>query len=243
MRGKTMLTTVTITGADDRTRPTDLCELSEEFPFVEWGLLLSASRMGAPRYPSRSWLHDFENVMSTTPDRMHHAMHFCGQCTRDTLAGDPRWFDGIHPDRIQLNGFATPSTDAFLVLARRLTEERPRFGFILQARDARVLEATAVAVAEIGSSRTAVLYDPSGGRGITTTEWPTLAAVHMGYAGGLGPANVEAVLKLLLSNTARGPFWIDMETRVRTGDAEDKLDLALVRDVLVKAQRCMEERT
>ena len=32
-----ILDRVTITGADDSVRPTDLLELSREFPFVEWG--------------------------------------------------------------------------------------------------------------------------------------------------------------------------------------------------------------
>ena len=35
------LNRVTITGADDFTEPKDLVELSEEFPFVEWAILLS----------------------------------------------------------------------------------------------------------------------------------------------------------------------------------------------------------
>ena len=35
------LTRVTITGADDSVEPRALAELSEAFPFVEWGLLMS----------------------------------------------------------------------------------------------------------------------------------------------------------------------------------------------------------
>ena len=47
-----MLTTVTITGADDRVDPWELARLSEEFPHVEWGVLISTGRAGTPRYPS-----------------------------------------------------------------------------------------------------------------------------------------------------------------------------------------------
>lgn len=232
-----MLTTVTITGADDRTDPAALCKLSTEFPFVEWALLLSAKRFGTPRYPSRSWLMETEEVFRAMHvkyaghDHVRYAVHFCGQCTRDTLAGDSRWLDDIRPDRVQLNGFEVPPTPDFLALAKQTARQRP-LRFILQAREPATFEPVVATAAEIGAD---VLYDPSGGRGIETAEWPKLpsSSVYLGYAGGIGPDNVGSVLGAL-SDSSRGEFWIDMESRVRT---DDKLDLALVRDVLVKATR------
>lgn len=241
-----MLTTVTITGADDRTDPTALCKLSAEFPFVEWAFLLSAKRLGTPRYPSRHWLTELEDTLQDAArPRVRYAVHFCGQCTRDTLAGNAewidRWLDAIRPDRIQLNGFEMPPTPDFLALAKRTTRERP-LRFILQAREQATFEPVVATAAEIGAD---VLYDPSGGRGIETADWPTLpsSSVYLGYAGGIGPNNVEAVLGVLLSDASRGDFWIDMESRVRSGDAVDKLDLALVHDVLTKAQQCIQARS
>jgi hypothetical protein len=232
-----MLTTVTITGADDRTDPAALCKLSAEFPFVEWAFLLSASRFGTPRYPSRSWLMETEEVLRATHvkyaghDHVRYAVHFCGQCTRDTMAGDCKWLDDISPGRVQLNGFNMPPTPDFLALAKETSRQRP-LRFILQARELASFEPVVATAAEIGAD---VLYDPSGGRGIETAEWPKLpsSSVYLGYAGGIGPDNVGSVLDVLLSDQSRGDFWIDMESRVRT---DDKLDLALVRDVLVKAR-------
>jgi hypothetical protein len=156
----------------------------------------------------------------------------CGQCTRDTMAGDCKWLDDISPGRVQLNGFTMPPTPDFLALAKETARQRP-LRFILQARELASFEPVVATAAEIGAD---VLYDPSGGRGVETAEWPTLptSSVYMGYAGGIGPDNVDSVLNVLLSDRSRGDFWIDMESRVRT---DDRLDLALVRDVLVKATR------
>ena len=49
---------------------------------------------------------------------------------------------------------------------------------------------------------------------------------HLGFAGGIGPDNVLDVIRDI---GPRDPYWIDMESGVRT---DDKLDLAKVRRVL-----------
>ncbi len=51
-----MLDRVTITGADDTVDINELVLLTDDFPFVEWGVLLSQSRMGQPRYPTFNWI-------------------------------------------------------------------------------------------------------------------------------------------------------------------------------------------
>jgi len=229
-----MLTTVTITGADDRTDPAALVALSKEFPFVEWGLLLSASRMGTSRYPSRAWLMEFEQVARETI-AMRYAVHFCGQCTRDTLEGSTKWVDDIHPARIQLNGFEP--TAPFVELAKRLGQKPRALSFILQARDVSGVLHYASVVEQIGGD-TSVLYDPSGGTGKTTRDWPTVQGIPLGFAGGIGPDNVEEVINALHAQRHDGAFWIDMESRVRSSD--DRLDLARVRAVLEVAKRCMQ---
>lgn len=52
----------------------------------------------------------------------------------------------------------------------------------------------------------------------------------MGYAGGLGPENINEQL-YRISSVAKGPIWIDMETRVRS---QYDLDFDKVTDVLQK---------
>lgn len=234
-----MLTTVTITGADDRTDPAALVALSKEYPFIEWGLLLSVSRLGTPRYPSRAWLTEFELVARETK-AMRYAVHFCGQCTRDTLEGKTTWLDDIDPGRIQLNGFKPTAT--FIEMAKRLLPARPTLSFILQARSTLQLAFSITTARQIGGA-TSVLYDPSGGTGQAPERWPNFVWLPygteggVGYAGGIGPANVESVLKTLHEPPDRGNFWIDMESRVRSDD--NRLDLARVRSVLEVVARCM----
>lgn len=40
-----MIKLITMTGADDSIRPQDLLPISEKFPRVEWGILLSNSKL------------------------------------------------------------------------------------------------------------------------------------------------------------------------------------------------------
>ena len=75
-----MLTRVTITGADDDVDPEALLALSREFPFVEWGILYSAKRVGTPRYPTTEWMARLPPVPK--------AFHLCGQSARDRGHGD-----------------------------------------------------------------------------------------------------------------------------------------------------------
>jgi len=47
----------------------------------------------------------------------------------------------------------------------------------------------------------------------------------VGYSGGIGPENVASVIERI---AADGPYWIDMESKVRT---DDWFDLSLCREV------------
>jgi hypothetical protein len=53
---KKIIDRVTITGADANTKHEDLFKLSEDFPFVELGILLSKSGEGKARYPTYAWM-------------------------------------------------------------------------------------------------------------------------------------------------------------------------------------------
>ena len=63
-----------------------------------------------------------------------------------------------------------------------------------------------------------ILLDASGGLGIDTgiKLWPDWF-YKVGYAGGMNADNVGDKLAYLIEN-ARHPFWIDMESGVRTDD-------------------------
>lgn len=217
-----MLTGVTISGADDAVDPAQLRALSERFPFVEWGILLSFSRRGEARYPTEEWIERLP--------RMRSALHLCGAPARLALSGStvgidlPQRFRRV--SRVQVNGYAPPSP-GLVHVANCWTG----FRFVLQVRREEDLHAAAADVAQIHHRRGAILFDPSGGRGERPAAWPLPPeGVPMGYAGGITPDNVVETLDAI--GYIAAPFWIDMESGVRT---DDWFDLSKVGEVL---ERC-----
>ena len=84
------------------------------------------------------------------------------------------------------------------------------------------------------------LLDASGGAGIDTPiQIITSPGIHIGYAGGIGPENVESKLRTLLEYDSDEYFWIDMETRVRT---DEWLDLDKVEHVLKTCKTILDEQ-
>ena len=90
-----ILNKVTVTGADDSVKDIEeLREIQKEFPFVEWGILLSASSAGTNRFPSQSWIWDL--IQNSSPSKEHiikHlrfnlAGHICGRWIREICTGE-----------------------------------------------------------------------------------------------------------------------------------------------------------
>ena len=222
------LTRVTISGADDGVDVKELEALSREFPFVEWGILLSHTRSGKqPRYPSPRWLTALEWLWGP---EMKTALHVCGRAALEVMDKPARWLAHSTFKRVQINGWA-PGVANLDVLGRCAREHECEF--ILQARSEDVLQAAAHEAMAIGSA--SVLFDPSGGRGIEAFQWPTAPlGARMGYAGGIKP---ETVLDVLAELGPRADFWIDMESGVR--DEHDRFDVGRVRAVLEAAAPCV----
>lgn len=248
-----MIDRVTITGADDSIHPTDLIRLTEEFPFVEWGILASESCWGAGRlrYPSRGWINGLL-LLTRVPHQLPLSLHVCGKWVRKLLLGEilippqlRHWFG-----RVQLNFHAEKvacNPAAFADVLRRIG--RPII-FQLDGADG---NAHLDSANEYEVPNCFGLFDVSGGAGVLPKQWPSPIfrdvypgehgegvqqwAYH-GYAGGLGPENLAEQIPLILAaaagteHTAEGRIWIDMETHVRSDD-DRQFDLKKVR-------RCLE---
>lgn len=81
--------------------------------------------------------------------------------------------------------------------------------------------------------RVHVLLDESRGTGLSPAAWAVpghLAGVYVGHAGGIGPSNVDAVIRAV--TTLGRPFWVDMESDVRT---DNEFDVDKARQVLEAA--------
>lgn len=193
---------ITFTGLDDATDLKRVVALSRRYP-IEWGILLGRES-GIPRFPSAGAI----DALRCLPIR--RALHLCGPRARDAhekLVSVKLACEGF--SRIQVNG---PDCDLDemedvakaldrVVIAQWRGEEFPAHRMSLR-----------------------YLFDRSAGQGKLPTLWPRLphnAIVNLplcGYAGGIGPENVISVVDQI---AADGPYWLDMESGVRTGDVFD----------------------
>lgn len=220
--------TVTITGIDVYTDRGGLDGLSYEFPFVEWGVLLSKTKEGKDnRYPNKEWIDELGD------QRLRLSGHICGLWARDIAEGGdmilrdrPDWFEKPPLfQRLQLNishilGDISSPYEPFHNAVRRLGIKT-----IIQLRDLdrRVLQPL---VNEVD-----FLFDCSGGRGVLPARWPALALYdahggrsplsNCGYAGGLNPDNLAEQLALMEASSEGQTIWIDVESGVRTSDVLD----------------------
>jgi N-(5'phosphoribosyl)anthranilate (PRA) isomerase len=199
---------ITFTGVDDETDPSELVQLADDYP-VEFGLLFSPKHQGIrARYPSLatiSWL--------TEELPLRWAAHLCGADARAWLHDDHCNHDLRAFQRVQINT-ADPLVQPSVVGKQAA---RRNLRAILQSRS-RFPQVESVDV----------LFDASGGRGVSPADWPqAVNATFCGYAGGLNPENVAQAVQIIGTRAAR--YWLDMESGVR--DAHDRFSVAKCRAV------------
>lgn len=232
-----MLEKVTITGADDSTPIEDLVSLSKEFPFVEWGILISAKSEGTYRFPSRKWIDALvtraDQFVRELNEPLNLSTHICGRWVRQLFVGQLEWTELPSiitiSQRVQINTHAEEHVATTAFLGNLASLPAPPRQFIFQwdgVNDHLIYGAFAAGFA------VAALFDTSGGAGRLPVSWPQPKPDFLcGYAGGLGPDNVEGQLRIIEQRCAGRVYWIDMERRVRTQD-DSRLDLDKVRRVL-----------
>lgn len=229
---------VTITGADDSTNIDWIREISGDYPMVvEWGILVSQSQIGKPRFPSMEWIDNLRR----RSDGLDLSMHVCGRWVREICAGNWKPFLSYMESnlfcyrRVQLNfhGYQHLLNRSFYRAARHISEKHD-IQFIFQldgVNDALIGEA------RIHQVEAVPLFDLSGGAGVVPGSWPLQQLdTYCGYAGGLGPDNVLTELERI-EKVATGWIWIDMETKVRTPDNQ-----ALDRDAVESVLRQVSDR-
>lgn len=249
---------VSITGADDAVRIDDLVALSQKYPFVEWAVLLFPAKEGKPRNPTREWRLKLAQARQT--HGLKTAVHLCGEDTFWMLLTTTydRYLPFIHDelrahDRVQVNINARGTaftTNEVLAVYQTLACHGARL--ILQQHDGTTKAIdTYLASMSLGAlardahaGDVSVLLDASKGKGIAPEAWnaPVIfdgQPLHTGYAGGISPENIEAVLdateKTVLEHGQPGTrYWLDMETGVRT---DNQFDLEKVERVLSAVAR------
>jgi hypothetical protein len=218
-----MLKLCTLTGVDEMTSFEWISDTSLLHPRTEFGILLSVNPDNDDRrYPARVFVEKFALAMQKS--MVNTALHVCGRAVRMFVEGDSEIRDlAARFGRIQLNFNAqhVPFTYEELDAAIR-SFARP---VITQHN-----ENNACVAANISAPNHHVLFDASGGRGIHAKEWPErLRGTFYGYAGGFGPETLIFDIKGARDASGKAPFWIDMESRLRS---QNWLDASICESVL-----------
>lgn len=211
---------VAITGADDKIDQSDLFAISEEFPFVEWGILLSKSSEGSIRYPSYAWLLKLFYLWEHSNSSIQLSGHICGQWVRDICRGHWSFLvdcEDIHPmfSRLQLNFHAQVhdlNKKAFLK-----GFDNPQLYFKQYIFQMDNINNLILNLAQADDVDAVPLFDLSGGRGILPDTWPT-ATGYAGYSGGLSIDNIKEALPAIEVAANGNLAWIDIETHIRSNN-------------------------
>lgn len=220
---------VTITGADDNIDISLMKQFSAKYPFLEWGILFTQSKIGEPRFPTASWRQDFAEL------KLRASAHFCGFFSRQILENQNFQLLTNYSKifkRFQLNYNFKASKGYDLKPLLEFAKENPSIEIILQYNNSnkKVLDK----YAKEYPSNIHFLYDSSGGRGIAMKEvGAPLFKAYTGYSGGITPDNVIDILDQIEEVPFNTNTWIDMEGGVRT---DDVLDLRKVQEVLDTAE-------
>lgn len=238
---------VTITGADDKVDPKALVDLSERYPFVEWGILVSHKRVGTNRYPCMRWAREAAIILAS--NGCHFAFHLCGESRAnyqsnriDSVALVERLTqEAMVPTqcRIQLNGF-DHTLEGF-------DPPNPFVPHILPVKSDNLPEAMGKKYA----FNAQFLFDESGGRGVQTDPdlacrriesvmrmTPSYSRRPTGFAGGLREDNIARAMKRVFMMSSYEfdlpDCWVDLESGVRT---DDEFDMSKVETVLQAASK------
>jgi len=226
------LTSITFTGIDEHTDLEHVEQISQCYPYVEWGVLTSYHwHENGNRYLDPEF-------MSLLRGRgLNLSLHICGSAVHDAAVKEWDKIDELTKSnldifkRVQLNISGRKDSPAFCWIPIIIGQE-----LIVQQKGS---DNIALFNATVKHWRKrpyphrdviSVLLDASGGRGIDTPIEILDTKEKVGYAGGINPDNVADKLTYLFENVHNGEFWIDMESGVR--DADDWLDLNKVEQVL-----------
>jgi hypothetical protein len=229
-------------GADDSASPEHLQLLSIHYPWIEWGILFRPDKEGTPRYATAAWVEKLCRINKETGNVMRLAGHLCGERCQQVLDGDAAFIKQLQEmgfGRVQVNATKANSVnvspDKLEEIADQLRScilEVPEIEWIFQLNnETRPLFDHLVEISFLEAQglppNISVLYDASCGLGVEADEYqePLIISdqeVASGYAGGMGPHNIEDVLSKVARSSKGKKVWIDMESSLRTSVVPDK---------------------
>eukprot|EP00929_Paragymnodinium_shiwhaense_P064668 TRINITY_DN32427_c0_g1_i1.p1 TRINITY_DN32427_c0_g1~~TRINITY_DN32427_c0_g1_i1.p1 ORF type:complete len:343 (+),score=59.06 TRINITY_DN32427_c0_g1_i1:287-1315(+) len=146
---------LSLSGVDDSISPRMLCDISQEFSFVEWGVNFRAEKQGKePRYASLVWLRQLQEEIDRRQRAgkfapIHFAAHLGGEYCVDVLKGDTSlvrtlWEDygflRIHLCPTRAHGVDSSQLKKYLYTLRSVVVALPQVEFVLPvSRETRAL--------------------------------------------------------------------------------------------------------
>lgn len=185
-----MIKTITVTGADDSVKDlNELVRMSEKFPKIEWGILLSKNNIGSPRFPSSEWIFDLAYFYHNNPWLLGLSAHICGSWVREIfIEGKAEMFNALPMEifkRVQFNFHGQRHNVDKKAAISILKEKFQRYELIFQFDD---VNNDLIDLCRDSGLNAYPLFDLSGGAGILPDKWP-IAKGYSGYAGGLSFLN------------------------------------------------------
>ena len=216
-----MIELVTFTGVDSTTSFHGIKRLAKKYPNAEFGVLVGthSGKTDYGIFPPLSTVRNL-NVFGALVG-INTAIHLCGEYARQVM--DP---DGPSADLLQLcKGFGRvqvnlhgDSWSPFRVevsvkMIKAFADKMPG-EVILQHRGP-------WADVPVIYRNITYLFDRSEGGGVEGIEdWPPppnlATVVRLGYAGGLGPHNIDLALAVAANWPEACKLWFDMEGNIRT---------------------------
>lgn len=217
-----MFKRVSFAGIDNKTNIKRLLEITEKYPNVEFGVLVSEANTNKNtnnRYPNLILLQQLKGK------NVNLVLHVCGKLAREVAKTGSlesvKAFMGNYFDmfqRIQLNLVGNTVTKTIednmgkeIIIQTNLNEPKSKANYEL-FKDTDVL----------------FLSDKSGGHGIEVDF--DFFDKYQGFAGGLNPDNIlerKEIIDMLVDYD----YWLDMESGVRT---DNWFDLDKVEDICKK---------
>lgn len=136
-----------LSGVDDSVSPRTLCDISQEFSFVEWGVNFRAEKQGKePRYASLAWLRQLREEIDRRQQTgkfapIHFAAHLGGEYCVDVMKGDASLVRTLWEDygflRVQLSptrahGVNSSQLRKYLTSLRSVIVALPQVEFVLE---------------------------------------------------------------------------------------------------------------
>ena len=232
------VTTWTFTGVDEWTDLKWLAHIGVDNPHVEFAILVGSDTGKKTIFPPTKFVEKFRALGKNLGVRT--AIHLCGRYSRMAVSDDP----GVVRRLVNFVGeFGRVQVNMTSEMVRQHSKGLTRLAdqlkqVIVQHRD--TWDMVPMRLARHHNIR--FLFDRSGGRGLVSiNSWPIppddsipeLYGKATGYAGGLGPQNIDKVIRFA-NDFPEHILWFDMESRLRI---KGRFNLRRVEEVLLAVRQ------